>query len=152
MTNETINIVNSLRWLAYEKCKGVDVDDFMQDIFLRLLESENFDDIKNNYEKKKYISACIRNMSIDRNRKKTRKGRPEFFNPFFDWSATVPPSVYSKIELKEVMEKAQKREDICQSLMMYAEGYKNWEIAEILGSTTNTILGRCRYARNFLRA
>ena len=155
MESQTINIIQSLRWLAVKKCETIeDAEDLLQDVFIRLFRNEKFNSIVKEEEKKKFISRCINNMSIDFHRRRsTKKGAHTLpvIEEYTDHYYNHEPEAYSKIELKEVLKKCEGRE-ICDTLIAMAAGYKASELSNKTGIGINTIIGRCRYARKFLRA
>lgn len=156
MTQKTIDLVLNSRILI-GKCWADDMKDILQDAILKLLQNDNKVESLAGAEKKKYILRCIRNSHVDFIRRKKRQPSGVVTLSFNDHeneisnTMAVQPDVYGKIELKEIMEKGQQHKAF-PVLFAYVNGYTNKEIAEMTGEKINTILGRCRYARNFLKS
>ena len=156
MTLQDYDMIKSFQGLANFYCKiKEDAEDVMQDVFLKVLRNESFDQMQE-IEKRKYVVWLIKNICIDRHRNRNLQKRKGvtiglfYSNGMMVCGPKIDPEVYGKIELKEVLQKA-KGNKMCESLMLYAAGYKNREISKITGKSINTILGRCRYAREYLK-
>lgn len=157
MKQETIDIIWNSRFLLRKKCNSDDdIKDILQDATLKLLQNGNIENLAGD-EKRKYINRCIMNSYADFVRKKKAQKRgcgviliSESENLHELNNRFTKPDVFSKIELKEVMEKARQHRSF-DTLRLFAEGYSNKEIAAMTGANINTVLGRCRYVRLFLK-
>lgn len=148
MTNEDYKLISGLKGIAIKRFKIVeDVEDIMQDVFLRILLRKDFESMSVN-EKERFAVCLIKNRCTDFYRIKKHWGikvDPD------EIKLKVKPEAYSKIELKEVLNRASNYQ-LCETLLLTAAGYKNIEVAAMTGQKLNTVLGRCRYARKYLRA
>lgn len=157
MTSADYDMIKSFDGFALFKCgnKKEDAEDLMQDVFLRILCNKNFDQMEETV-KKKYVVWLIKNKSMDLHRSRNMQKRKGINISLFHQNGMMVcgpktnPEAYAKIELKEVLQNARGNK-MCESLMLLAAGYKNREIAKITGKGINTVLGRCRYGRKFLR-
>lgn len=156
MTRSDYDMIQSFQGIAFYHCHiKEDAEDVMQDVFLKVLRNEMFDQMQE-IEKRKYVVWLIKNKCLDQHRSRNipkRKGIN--VNLFYENGAIVygpktNPDVYGRMELKEVLQKA-KENKICESLMLLVAGYKNREIAKVTGKSINSVLGRCRLARKYLR-
>lgn len=158
MTKADYDIVNSFSYIA-DKWFSVkeDAEDVMQEVFLSILKNyASFEKLSEN-GKKNYTVRSIHNRVIDLHRRRTSYDEPvhkeeiKYYMEFSNVrSLQTEPDVYAKMELDEVLEKG-KGNRMCDTLFMFAIGYKNNEIAQLKNQSLTTTLGQCRYARNFLR-
>lgn len=150
MTAEDITLIYSFTAYAL-KVSGdyQNAQDIIQDIFLRILNNpEKFESLS--YDgKRNYIARAIVNQQKDRERMAVSKGKVKYHVPAEDSDAATLPDVYAKIELKDVLKKGLGHKHF-PLLMLSAEGYSSYEIAEAKNMPLNTVLGSFRYARNFL--
>lgn len=156
MTREDYDMIQSFKGIALYHCRiREDAEDIMQDVFLKILRNERFDEMEE-IEKRKYVVWLIKNKCFDLLRGRNIPKRKGINISLFYENGTMVlgpkanPEVYGKMELKEVLQKA-KGDKMCESLMLFVAGYKNREIAKITDKSINTVLGRCRYARQYLR-
>lgn len=127
-----------------------DAEDILQDITLKIIKKiEWFETLCEN-DQCRYLTQCVKNKVADRSKRNKAAKR----NPYFHGKPilSVQPVVFVKMELEEVIQKMSERKNICDPLLLYTYGYTFKEISAMTGESINTILGRCRYAREFLRA
>ena len=157
MTSHDYHMIKSFEGFALFKCgnKKEDAEDLIQDVFVRILCNKKFDQMQE-IEKRKYVVWLIKNESVDIHRDRNMQKRKGVnISLFYENGAMIcgpkiNPEIFARMELKEVLQKA-KGDKFCESLLLLVEGYKNREISKITGKSINTILGRCRYARKYLR-
>jgi len=148
MTTETCKMIYDLTWFAHAKCGNrEDAKDLIQDLLLKILLHDGKIDNLYAKEKRNYIMRAITNEHLSKMRYKCASKR----NMCSDIPGKTNAEVYSRLELKELKEKA-KGHQFCETLFLYAAGYKNIEIAEMKGQKLTTVLSQCFRARKFLRA
>lgn len=166
MTNEEINIVNSMRVVIIRSIRykrSIDWEDVMQNLFLKILNNyKKFGALATEYEKKKYVFRACKNLLIDMHRRREiqyRKGSittlflkdgDEKSYPALHLSENVAERLELKEELNEVLETLQKF-PFPNELILNVRGWKAREIAASSNQSVNTVLGRIRYARTFLK-
>lgn len=123
-----------------------DADDIIQDVALSIWKNKEFYSRIPADEKVFFITRCIKNRFIDFARRSVTKKR----NGTLPTVTHTKPDVHGRIALKEVM-KIMEGVDICKSLKLFAIGYSIKEVAEIMGTSGNTTIGRVRYGREYLR-
>ncbi len=151
MTPEDIKLIYSFTSFA-TKISGnyQNAQDIIHDIFLRILKhAEKFESLDSS-EKKNYIAVAVINHQKDRERKYISRGKVKYHVPLEKSNAAIKPAVYAKLELEEIMKNAKENKHF-PILMMNMAGYKCYEIAREKNMSINTVLGRCRYARKFLK-
>lgn len=149
MTPEDIKLIYSCTGYAFVLSQSKhDAEDMIQTILLRILTNPVKFESLNQVEKNKYIVTAIQNQIKDKRRH--AKGKVNYSVPIDITNAAIMPDVYAKIQLKEVMENGRPHEHF-KTLMMNVHGYKCYEIAREKNMSINTVLGRCRYARKFLK-
>jgi len=147
MTAETCHIAYELKWFAVSKCGNVeDAEDIIQNLLIKILLNNKIETLSKK-EKRNYIMTAIHNEYVSMVRYRNRSKRIVCK----DLPSKSNAEAYAKIELKELREKAAGN-TCCDTLFLYAAGYKNIEIAEMTGEKLTTILSRCYRARKFLRA
>ncbi len=148
MTTADINLIYGFKNYAAKICGDWhDAEDFIQTIFLRILiNPEKFESL-NAREKGSYILTAIHNQVKDRHKKFITKGRTHV--PISE-SIAVPPEAYGKIEFKEVMTNGARHQHF-NILLANVYGYNSNEISNKEKIPLNTVLGRYRYVRKFLK-
>lgn len=152
MTTEDTKLIYSCTDYAF-KVSGDwnDAEDFIQNIFVRILTNpEKFESL-NKVEKMQYVFQAIHNQVKDKHRRAVSKGKVKYHIPIEDANKAINPDVYAKMQLKEVMKKGQKNSHF-PLLMLHVNGYSCYEIAHEKNISVNTVVGKFRYARKFLNS
>lgn len=151
MKRETYNYIFSFLGVAILRMKvREDAEDLLQDVAIKIWQCIEWFEALPEEEKRAIILTSIHNRHVDmKRRKKAIRRTPDF--TFMD--KVTEPDIFAKMELKDVLKKAQERPLICRSLLLWVEGYSLKEIYKIEKlKNINTAIGRCGYARKFLRA
>jgi DNA-directed RNA polymerase specialized sigma24 family protein len=148
MKIETYNFIYSFLPFAEIKCRSIeDAEDLMQDVTLRILGRVGWFEALTRRQQTGYIKRSICNRYVDFVRSKVYRDRRRLRLP-----KSTNPVIFFKMELKEVMKKAQQRLDTCTPLFLLLEGYSVREIAEIEGKSQNAVGLSCFRARKFLNS
>jgi DNA-directed RNA polymerase specialized sigma24 family protein len=148
-TTKIFEFVNGHLWFAIKTANCYqDAQDVIQDVAIRIFDRAEWFASLPEREKKNYVMYSIKNRVIDLFRMRKRRYR---YTDLFEDAAVTRPEVYAKLDLEDVIKKGNERPLIFDTLMLQAEGYKVKEIADAQGHNVNTVLGRCRYAREYLK-
>lgn len=119
-------------------------EDLVQETFIRLLNTTNFDEIKN---AKSYMFRIALNLAIDYYRAKGRREltiEPEKLTQTIDIqseSLTVEDTFLQKESVLRLRRAVGELSPLCQKIfwMSRQEGFRNYEIADMLGVCVSTV-------------
>lgn len=167
MTNEEIDIINSMRWKVARSIRykrHIDVQDVMQDLFVKLIKNyDKFGSLATGTEKKNYAFWACENLLIDMHRRRevqlSRAKITSFFTKSGDEKSYPALHTEENKSIRRVLELKEEVEEVFETLKTFShpnellltvDGYMAREIAASQNISINTVLGRIRYARKFL--
>lgn len=148
-----------VRGVVCQKLMGADVEDCMQEIYVKLYEKiEKFDPSKGMF--RPWFNVLVKNVTIDFYRKKEGKqgkdtsmyvGDDEEIMDFVSEDLTIDPEASmdqkeSRRLVAEVLEKIPKEQRVC-IMMYFLNGMKQKEIAQKLGVPEGTVKTRIMHGK-----
>jgi RNA polymerase sigma factor (sigma-70 family) len=165
MTKEEIDIINSMRLVILRSIRlqrAIELKDVMQNLFVKVLSNyEKFGSLPNENEKRRYAFTACKNLLIDMHRRREVLYSKARMTTILMQSgdeknycaALQTNDLVEQVEIKEKLRKVLKTLQgypLGKEVLWYSDGFKVREIADFTGQDINTVLGRIRYARNFL--